>query len=116
MAFDQFKETIAELDVDVRSYLKHSEAHLELKVFKILMRLVTAFFQTLLVGFFLLLALFVMSMALSYGIGEFLGSTWLGFAIVSVFFILLALITYVNRKYINKPVIRFFSKYYFDKL
>jgi hypothetical protein len=114
MAFHQFKETIAEVDVDVRSYLKHSEAHLELKVFKILMRLVTAFFQTLLVGFLLLLALFIMSMALSYGIGQVLGSTWLGFVIVSVFFMLLALLSYVHRKHINKPVIRFFSKYYFD--
>lgn len=116
MAFDQFKETIAEVDEDVRSYLKHSEAHLELKVFKILMRLVTAFFQTAVVGAMLLLALFVLSMALSYGIGEALGNIWYGFAIVSVCFMLLALLFYVLRKHTNKPIIRFFSTHYFDKL
>ena len=116
MAFDQFKETIVEADEDVRSYLKHSEGYLELKVFKILMRLVTTFFQTALVGSMLLLALFIMSITLSYGIGQALGNTWHGFAIVSLFFMLLALFFYVLRKQINKPIIRFFSTHYFDKL
>jgi hypothetical protein len=116
MVFDQVKETIAEVDEELRLYLKYSAAHLELKVFKILMRLVTAFFLTALVGAVLLLALFVLSMALSYGIGQVLGSTWYGFAIVSVFFMLLALLFYVLRKQINKPIIKFFATHYFDKL
>jgi sterol desaturase/sphingolipid hydroxylase (fatty acid hydroxylase superfamily) len=116
MAFDQFTETIVETDEDARSYLKHSEAYLELKVFKILMRLVTTFFQTVLVGSMLLLALFIISIAFSYGIGQALGNTWYGFAIVSVFFMLLALLFYVLRKQINKPIIRFFSTHYFNTL
>lgn len=116
MAFDQFKETIAEVDKDVSSYLKLSEVQLELKVFKILMRLVTTIFQTILVGSMLLLALFVMSMALSYGIGQALGNIWQGFLIVSVFFMFLAVVFFVLRKQINKPIIKYFSTHYFDKL
>jgi len=116
MAFDQFKETIAEANVDIRSYLEYSETYIQLKVFKILMRLVTTFFQTALVGSMLLLALFVMSIAISYAIGQALGNTWYGFVIVSVFFMILALLSYVLRKKINKPIIRFFSTHYFDKL
>ncbi|WP_299111287.1 hypothetical protein [uncultured Winogradskyella sp.] len=116
MAFDQFKETIKEVDVDARSYLKYSESYLELKVFKILMRLVTSFFQTALVGSLLLLALFVLSIAIAYVIGQTLESTWLGFVIVSVFLMLLALLSYKFRKKLNKPIIRFFSSHYFNKL
>ena len=116
MAFDQFKETIADADADMLLYLKHSEAYLQLKVFKILMRLVTTFFQTALVGSMLLLALFLMSIAVSYALGGALGNTWYGFAVVSAFFMLLAILIYVLRKKINKPILRFFSLYYFDKL
>jgi hypothetical protein len=42
----------------------------------------------------LLLALFVMSIAVSYALRQALGNTWKGFAIVSAFFILLALLMY----------------------
>ena len=115
MAFDQFKETIVEADTDARSYLKYSESYLELKVFKILMRLVTIFFQTALVGSMLLLALFVMSIAVSYALGQVLGNTWYGFAIVSAFFMLLALLMYALRKKINKPNYLVFSIYYFNR-
>lgn len=116
MAFDKFKDTLTETDYDIRSYLKHNEEYLQLKVFKILMRLVTVFFQTLLVGFMLLLALFILALGVSYAIGQIFGNIWYGFVIVGVFFMLLAFIFYVLRKSINKPIIKFFSTYYFDKL
>ncbi|MDB9720781.1 hypothetical protein OAA67_02780 [Winogradskyella sp.] len=113
MAFNQLKETITELDEDTRAYLKYSESYLELKVFKILMRLVTTFFQTALIGSMLLLALFVMSIAVSYALGEAIGNTWYGFAIVASFFLVLAVLFYILRKRINAPLLRFFSSHYF---
>jgi cbb3-type cytochrome oxidase subunit 1 len=116
MAFNELKNTLAEADYDIRSYLKHSEAYLELKVFKVLMRMVTAFVQTALVCSMLLLALFVFALAASYGIGQVLGNTWYGFAVVGLFFVLSALFCYLLRKKINKPLLRFFSILYFDKL
>ena len=97
MAFEKIKDMLLETDTDIRSYLKHSEAYLQLKVFKVLMRLVTAFVQVLLIG-------------------QLLDNIWYGFAIVGVFFILLALLFYLLRKRINKPIIKFFSTHYFDKL
>ncbi len=115
MVFNEFKDSLAEADYDIRSYLKHSYAYLELKVFKVLMRLVIAFVQTALVGSTLLLALFIFALAASYGIGQALGNTWYGFAVVGLFFVLSALICYLLRKKINKPLLRFFSKHYFDK-
>lgn len=114
MAFDKFKNTLTETDYDVSSYLKHSEAYLKLKVFKILMRLVTSFFQTLLIGFMLLLALFILALGAAYGIGQLLGNIWYGFTTVGVFFMFIAFLFYLLRKHINKPVITFFSTYYFD--
>lgn len=115
MAFNQLKETIAEADTDARSYLNYSESYLELKVFKILMRLVTSFFQTALVGLLLLLALLVLSIAISYAIGQAIGNTSYGFAIVSGFLVLLALVSYIFREKLNKPIIRYFSSHYFDR-
>ena len=116
MAFSQFKETIAETDANMQLYLKYSEGYLQLKIFKILMRLVTTFFQTALVGSMLLLALFILSITVSYGLGQALGNIWFGFAIVGAFFMLLALSFYLLRKKINRPILRFFSLHYFDKL
>lgn len=116
MDFDNFKDTLAETDSDIRSYLKNSEAYLQLKVFKVLMRLVTAFVQVFLVGSMLLLALFVVALGVSYGIGQLLDNIWYGFAIVGAVFIFLALLSYLLRKQINKPIISFFSRHYFDKL
>lgn len=116
MAFDKIKDTLTETDYDIRSYLKHSEAYIQLKVFKILMRLVTASVQTLLVGFMLLLALFILALGASYGIGQLLDNIWYGFAIVGAFFMFIALLLYLFRNRINKPIIKFFSKHYFDKL
>lgn len=115
MAFTKLKDTLAEADLDVRSYLKHSEEYLQLKVFKVLMRLVTAFVQTALVGSMLLLALFIFALAASYGIGQAMGNTWYGFVVVGLFFVLFALFCYLLRKKINKPLLSFFSKHYFDR-
>lgn len=116
MAFNEIKNTLAEADYDIRSYLKHREEYLQLKAFKVLMRLVTTFAQAALVGSLLLLALFIFALAASYGIGQALGNTWYGFAVVGLFFVLLALFCYLLRNKINKPLLRFFSKHYFDKL
>ena len=116
MAFEQLKDTLYEVDTDIRSYLKNTEAHLQLRVFKILMKLITSLLQAALVGSVLLLALLIMSLAISYAVGEVLGNILYGFAMVSIFFMLFALLIYIFRKQINKPIIRFFSTIYFEEL
>ena len=105
-----------EADADMRSYLENSEEHLKLKVFKVSMKAITAIAQALLVGAIVLLALFVLSLAASYGIGQALDNTFYGFLIVGSFYLVAGLVCYLLRHKLNAPLIRKFSEFYFDEL
>ena len=115
MAFDELKKDLTEADVDVRSYLENSEEYFKLKIFKALMRSVTAFTHAMLIGAVGLLALFLLSFAASYAIGSAMQSTYQGFIIVGLFYVLVALLCYLLRDRLDRPLLRKFSKYYFDR-
>lgn len=114
MAFDELKQDLTAAEADVRSYLENSEEYLKLKIFKVLMGMITATAQLLLVGALSLLALFVLSFAAAYAIGHELQNDTLGFVIVGMFYALIALLCYFLRDRLNKPLLRKFSKNYFD--
>lgn len=114
MAFQQIKQDLAEVEADVRSYLDNSEEYLQLKIFKILMTYVTVFAQILLVGIILLLALFTVSIGASLAINEELDSYYFGFMIMGGVYTLIALLCYFFRNSLNRPLLRKFSKNYFD--
>ena len=61
MALEELKRDLTEAEADVRSYLENSEEYAKLKIFKVLMELVTVFAQTLLIGALALLALVLIS-------------------------------------------------------
>jgi ABC-type multidrug transport system fused ATPase/permease subunit len=116
MAFDDLKKDLTEADVDVRSYLENSEEYIKLKVFKALMQGVTAFTHVMLIGAIGLLALFLLSFAASYGIGNAMNNTYQGFIVVGMFYVVVALLCYVFRDRLDRPILKKFSKYYFDRL
>ncbi len=115
MAFEELKQDLWEAQENVQSYLENSEKYIYLKGFKISMTLVTAFAQILLIGAIALLALFILALAASFGLGQLLDNSFYGFLIVGVFVIIVLIIAYALRNKINKPIIRKFSKSYFDK-
>ena len=108
------KMDLMEADADVRSYLENSEEYIRLKIFKVLMGLITSGAQIMLVGSVLLLALFILSFAASFAIGNALESDYYGFIIIGVFYLVIAILCYVLRDRINGPLLRKFSKQYFD--
>jgi len=114
MAFEELKEDLAEAEVSAKSYLEHSEEYLELKVFKVFMGSVTAMAQLALVASLVLIALFMISFAVSHILNGVLESTYVGFIIVASFYVLLAVIFYIFRDKLNRPLLRKFSKHYFD--
>jgi ABC-type multidrug transport system fused ATPase/permease subunit len=114
MALNELKRDLAEADVDVRSYLENSEEYFKLKIFKALMQAVTAFSHVILIGAIGLLALFLLSLAASYAIGDALGSTYQGFVVVGLFYAVVALLCYIFRDKLDGPLLRKFSKYYFS--
>ncbi|MBT8297424.1 MAG: hypothetical protein KJO52_03745 [Maribacter sp.] len=114
MALKELKRDLAEADVDVRSYLENSEEYFKLKIFKALMRAVTAFTHTVLIGAIVLLALFILSLAASYAIGNAMDYTYEGFIVVGLFYGVVALLCYIFRDRLDRPLLRKFSNYYFD--
>ncbi|MGB5462032.1 MAG: hypothetical protein WBM92_01580 [Aureibaculum sp.] len=75
----------------------------------------TTFAKILLIGSILFLALLLFSLAVSYGIGQALDNTFYGFLIVGVFYLVLCFIAYLLRDKLDKPIIKMFSKYYYDE-
>ncbi len=114
MVFEEMKKDLMEADADVRSYLENSEEYIRLKIFKVLMGMITSGAQYMLVGAVALLALFILSFAASYAIGEALNSTYYGFFIVGGFYVFIAILCYIFRERLNGPLLRKFSKQYFD--
>ncbi|MCJ7466577.1 MAG: hypothetical protein MUO53_07780 [Maribacter sp.] len=116
MAFEELKDSIKDTEASARSYLESGSDYYKLKVFKFLMQGITSFSKILLVGAVGFLALFLLSLAASYGIGQILDNTFYGFLFVGLFYLLIAILIYVLRNKLNKPLLRKFSEFYFDEL
>lgn len=115
MAFEELKQDFSEIDKDVSSFVEHSLEYAKLRSFKVSMVLVTYFVKVLLVGLLSFLTLIFLSLAASYAIGDALQNTLYGFIIVGSLYLVLAIIGYYLRERLNKPILRFFSNYYFDE-
>ncbi|MCJ7465926.1 MAG: hypothetical protein MUO53_04445 [Maribacter sp.] len=114
MAFEELKRDLIEADADVRSYLENSEEYFRLKVFKVLMGIITTASQSLLIGALALLALFLLSLAASIALNLVFDSPYLGYVILGTAYVLLAIICYFLKDRFNAPLFRKFSKRYFD--
>ena len=115
MALDEIKKNIVGADLDLRSYMQNNTDYFMLKGFKILMRSITLFAQIIMVGSILFLALLFLSLAASFSIGEMIGSQSYGLLIIGMGYLVIGIICYLLKDRINKPLIKTFSKYYFDK-
>jgi len=114
MSFEEMKKDLMEADADIRSYLENSEEYIRLKIFKVLMGMITSVAQFIMVGALTLFALFILSLAASFAIGEALESTYYGFIIIGSVYVVIAILCYIFRKRLNGPLLRKFSKHYFD--
>lgn len=114
MALEDLKDNLSEIDRNVRAYLENTEEYYKLKAFKITMRSISSLVKLLLFGSIALLALFMLSFALAYGVGQWLDDVFLGFLIVGGLYILFGIILYLFRNKLDRPLLKKFSDYYFD--
>lgn len=114
MALEELKDTLSEVDQNVRSYLKNTEEYYKLKGFKIAMRSITSIVKILMIGSLALLSLFMLSFALAYGIGQWLDNVFLGFLIMGAFYMVLILVAYLLRNKLDGRILKKFSEYFFD--
>jgi len=113
---DNIKENLGEVNENAQQYVNSSVSYYKLKAFKLLMKGVTSMSQLLITGFILVIAALFISFAASFGIGELLDNRFLGFLIVGVFYILVAIIFYANRQIIERKILKEFSEDFFDEL
>ncbi|WP_158976438.1 hypothetical protein [Cellulophaga sp. L1A9] len=115
MAFEALKKDHVDIEIDMRSYIETSEEFYKLKIFKILMGSVTMISQSLVLGAIVFLALLMVSFGIAFAINEAMGNFYAGFLILGAFYMLVALACYIFRTILNRPILRKFSKYYFDR-
>jgi hypothetical protein len=115
MAFEELKQDIMEVNADIKSYLANSEEYLRLKLFKLYMVSLTSFAQILVLGALLLVAVIFLSTAASIALGYWLDNTLYGFLIVGLCYTALWTLVFIFRERIERPVIRKFSKHFFDQ-
>ncbi len=116
MAFEEVRENFSEAEASARSYIDSTGEYYKLKGFKFLMKGITSFSKILMIGTVAFLALFFLSLAASFGIGQALDNTFYGFLCVGGFYAVVGLVLYLFRQKINKPFLRKFSEFYFDEL
>ncbi len=114
MAFEEFKEDLIGAEADMRSYVENSDEYLRLKIFKIIMHYVTGIAQFVLIGAGVIFALLFLSLAACLALSEALDSYFFGFLIVAGFYVLVGALLYILRGKLNTPILKKFSKHYFE--
>ena len=114
MSVLSIKETFEEIPTKVNSALNSQVAYYKLFLFRFIAKSSYGLITFFVVAFASLLVLFFLSLAGAYAIGEALGSNGLGFTIVGIFYILVAVVALVLRKrLIDKPLLEKLSEIYF---
>jgi hypothetical protein len=116
MAIEELKENISGANTDIHAYLEHNKEYYKLLVFKTLMRIITSLTKTLFTGAIVIFTLFLIALTAAIGIGQAIGNMYYGFLIVTAFFVVIGFILYILRHKLEKPILRKYSEYYFDKL
>ncbi|MCX7547231.1 hypothetical protein OS188_04615 [Xanthomarina sp. F1114] len=88
------------------TYFKSSHQYLKLKIFQQLTLSVSMVTKLVVISAFLFLGIIFCAVAAALAIGDALENPLLGFLIVGVFFMLIAILIYVGRGAINRIVIQ----------
>lgn len=99
---------------EVQQYLETSREYVHLLVFKMTMHVITAMGKSLVVGGLLILALLFLSFSAVWALGDWLQNDALGFLLVGGLYLFVALLGYWKREKLQGPILRYFSKKYFE--
>ena len=115
MAFNELKENIEDIQESTKAYIDSSVAYYKLWGFKVAMKSTTLIIKFVVIALFLLIFLLFVSIAGSLALGEFLGSTAIGFLIVAGIYLILAiLLFFVREKIVEGPILERFSEIFFN--
>lgn len=116
MAFDRISDNLHRLNDNIHEFAHSSAEYYKLDLFNKSMKGATSLVKLLVIGFFLLLSLFFISLAVSFWISAALGIPSSGFFIVGGFYLILFLIVkFFGGEFIEKILLVKFSKVYFKE-
>ena len=113
MAFDELKEQLSDAEKSARSYIDTSREYYKLKAFKVASESLAGFSKGIIIGILGLMAVFFLSLAAAWALGNAFGSMPRGFLFVAGVYIILGVIAFLLRNKLNKPLLKKLSKYYF---
>ncbi|TDD99648.1 competence protein [Flavobacterium cellulosilyticum] len=115
MAFEELKDNVEHIHEEFNSYIKNSIGFYKLKLFKLSMKLLIVLFKYSLILAFVLMVVFFSSVALAFALSEYFESYITGFSVVGGgYFILGLLFILLKKKWIERFIIKKFSKIFFN--
>ena len=115
MAFEQLKNSLSDSQQSARDYIESTAEYYKLRTFKFVMKAFNGLILVLFLGTLGLLALLFLSIAVSIAIGASMDNYTSGFLIVGGFYLVLGILGYVFRKKLEAPLLKNFSKHYFEE-
>jgi hypothetical protein len=115
MAFEELKDELSDTQRAAREYIENTADYYKLRTFKFVMKAAIALTVVLFLGTIGLLALFFLSVAASVAIGDYLDNFTHGLLIVGGFYLVVGLLAYLFRSRLEAPVLKNFSKHYFEE-
>lgn len=115
MAFEELKSDLSDTQRAARDYIENTADYYKLRTFKFVMKAAIALTLVLFLGTIGLLALFFLSVAAAVAIGDYLDNFTHGLLVVGGFYVVVGLLAYMFRTRLEAPVLKTFSKYYFEE-
>lgn len=111
MAFEDIKDSIEDIKTHSEHYIRSNVEYVRLWGLKVTAKTSVVIMTLFLVGLFLMLSLFFISIAVAFALTELTNSLTLGFLYVGLAYLVLTVLAYNFRKYIvERPLIKKLSE------
>jgi sterol desaturase/sphingolipid hydroxylase (fatty acid hydroxylase superfamily) len=115
MAFEKLSNSVHDLNCNIQSFLHSNSEYYKLKAFKQGMKGGTTLVRFVLMGFFLIVAVLMISVAVAILISEAIGVPSSGYFIVGGFYLVISILIFIfGKEPIEKLLLRKFSKKVFN--
>ena len=115
MAFEEIKDTIDDIKTHSEQYIRSNVEYVRLWGLKVTVTTSIVIMTLFLVGLFLMLSLFFISIAVAFALTELTNSYTLGFLYVGLAYLVFTIFAYRFRKFIvERPLIKKLSEIIFN--
>jgi len=115
MAFETLSENLENSSEKVQELIKHNTEYYKLRIFKTVTKGAISLVNIFVIGVFVLLALLFLSFGVALWLNDILESRYSGYFIIAGFyFIMMLIVVFVGRKYIEQGVLIKLSDIFFE--